>query len=166
MTSSPPALSDPGSADPHPPLPEHYFDLYNLAVEMADRISSRRVLANSFFASASTGLVVLLSSDSYPWYVSAAGIVLAIVWWALLRSYRELNTAKYRVILKMEARLPVRVFGEEWESLKGDSKVPRPRWGTMRPWLAQYRELGSVERVVPWVFAVLYVIDVTSRWGI
>lgn len=146
-----------------PALPEHYFELYTLAVEMADRISSRRVLANSFFATANTGLAVLLGRESLPWYVSAAGIALAFVWWALLRSYRKLNTAKYDVILKMEARLPVRVFGDEWDALKGSEEVLRPKWGTMRPWFMQYWELGTVERWAPLVFAVIYVVDVISR---
>ena len=160
MDTPPPTSSAPDLADPQPPLPEHYFDLYNLAVEMADRISSRRVLANSFFATANTGLVVLLGGDSFPWYVSAAGIVLAFVWLLLLRSYRRLNKAKYDVILKMEKRLPVRVFGDEWDILKGESTDPRPRWGTMRTWLTQYWELGTVEKWVPLVFALIYVIDV------
>ena len=96
------ASSVPESPDSFGGLPEHYFDLYKLAVEMADRNSARRMLANSFFASVNTGAVALLGARASPWYVAAAGILLAVVWWALLKSYRDLNTAKYAIILEME----------------------------------------------------------------
>lgn len=160
-----PAKSSSALATENPPdsLPEHYFDLYNLAVEMADRISTRRMLANSFFATVNTGLAVLLGSRSFPWYVPTAGIVLSLVWWALLKSYRDLNAAKYRGILKMEQHLPVQIFTDEWNILKGEAVKLRPQLGTIKAWLAQYRELGAVERVVPWVFAAIYLIDIVSR---
>ena len=137
-------------------LTEHYFELYKLAVEMADRISARRGVANSFFLTVSTGIAALLGTQEMRWYVGAAGIVVAVTWWALLKSYRDLNSAKFRIILAMEERLPVRVYGDEWDHLKSDPIKFALRRDALRPWLAQYRELGRVERVVPWVFAGIY----------
>src|SRR5438270_315842 len=46
---------------------------------------------------------------------SCAGIVLAGAWWALLRSYRDLNAAKFRVITEMETALPAAPYTREWE---------------------------------------------------
>lgn len=135
---------------------QQYVDLYKLAVEMADRISARRAVANSFFLTINTGLVALLGSASFRWYVAAAGMVFAITWWALLRSYRELNTAKFQVILAMEDRLPVRVYGDEWTALKRDPIKFALKRATLRSWAAQYRELGRIERIVPWVFVAIY----------
>jgi hypothetical protein len=84
-------------------------------------------------------------------YLAVAGIVFSVTWWALLRSYRELNSAKFDVILAMEERLPARVYGDEWDRLRRE----RVRFGIRRaafePWLRQYQELGRVERIVPWV---------------
>jgi len=40
---------------------KHLFEQYKLYVEMADRISTRRMLANSFFLSAHTTLVTVFS---------------------------------------------------------------------------------------------------------
>ena len=37
--------------------------------------------------------------------VSIVGLVLSAAWWLLLRSYRDLNEAKFRVILAMEKEL-------------------------------------------------------------
>ncbi|MET9864968.1 hypothetical protein ABZZ16_01965 [Streptomyces sp. NPDC006386] len=132
------------------------LDLYKLAVEMADRVSARRGSANAFFLSVQTALVTVVGfgipklSES-PWWVSLAvaiaGITLSAAWWMQLRSYRDLNTAKFKVINKVEERLPIRIFADEWESLKRD---PIPRWRK------RYAELGTSERVVPLVFSVAH----------
>src|SRR5918992_409212 len=85
---------------------------------MADRISARRGLANSFFLTANTGVVAVLGSQDVGWYLAAAGVFVAVTWWALLKSYRDLNTAKFEIILAMEERLPDRVYGDEWNRLR------------------------------------------------
>jgi hypothetical protein len=128
-------------------LPAGYLDLYKLAVEMADRISARRGVANTFFLTVNTGLAALLGGDELRWYVAGAGIVLCIAWWALLKSYRDLNGAKFEVINGMEARLPVQVFSDEWKVLQK----------------SRYRELGRVERVVPALFALVYVAEIIRQ---
>ncbi|MBS1844261.1 MAG: hypothetical protein JST53_07570 [Actinobacteria bacterium] len=143
------------------------MDLYKLAVEMADRISARRGVANSFFLSINTGLVAVLGAADLRWYVPVSGIAFCITWWALLKSYRELNTAKFEIIVRMEERLPERLFGEEWERLKRDS----PHGGSgeekqTRTWagkLAGYRELGEIERIVPVVFSAIYVAELIRQ---
>ena len=85
-------------------LPEGFVEQYKLMVEMADRISARRGLANSFFLSVHSALVATLTLTSKePWPIAAAGIVVTIAWFRLLRSYRTLNEAKFAVIHNMEA---------------------------------------------------------------
>ena len=144
-------------------LPGNYFELYKLAVEMADRISARRALANSFFLTVNTGVLALLGSQNIRWYPAAAGIVMCLTWWALLRSYRDLNRAKFEIILVMEERLPVRVFGDEWTRLRRDPARFTLRADALRPWLAQYKELGYVERIVPWVFTLIYLAEIAGQ---
>lgn len=128
---------------------------------MADRISARRGIANSFFLTANTGIVAVLGSQDVRWYLAAAGIVFAAAWWALLKSYRDLNSAKFEIILDMEERLPVRVYGDEWDRLRREPVKFSLR--RVRSWLAQYRELGSIERVVPWVFALIYAAEIVRQ---
>jgi hypothetical protein len=139
-----------------------FLDLYKLTVEMADRISARRATANSFFLTLHAALVTLIGFvrptqtdtkthqvDTFGVvYVAIGGLVLAATWWVLLRSFRDLNRAKFKVIGDMEARLPAEPFNDEWKYLKGD---PVP-W-----WRKRYAELGTVERFVPFVFAAIYV---------
>jgi hypothetical protein len=144
-------------------LPERYFELYSLAVEMADRTSGRRLTANSFFVTLNTGLAVLLGARSWGWYVAVAGVVLCASWWGLLTSYRDLNKAKFVVIHNMEVQLPVRIFSDEWATLKrGRAFFPR-HWRDVRPWLGYYWEQGAVERVVPVVFAAMYLVRLVSQ---
>ena len=148
---------------PREELQAGYVELYTLAVEMADRISARRGIANSFFLTINTGLAALLGGQELRWYVAAAGIVLCVTWWGLLKSYRDLNTAKFGVILGMEQSLPAKVFGDEWAQLKRDPVKLALRREAVRSWAAQYRELGRIERIVPWVFALIYVAEIIRQ---
>ncbi len=146
-----------------PELPHNYFELYKLAVEMADRISARRGVANSFFLTANTAVVAFLGAADLRWYLPAAGIVFSATWWALLKSYRDLNGAKFNVILTMEERLPFRMYGDEWDRLRREPVRFGLRRKALRSWFLQYRELGRIERVVPWVFALLYSAEIVRQ---
>ena len=37
------------------------------------------------------------------------------------------------------------------------------RRDAIRSWAAQYRELGRIERIVPWVFALIYVAEIIRQ---
>lgn len=131
---------------------------------MADRVSARRALANTFFLTVNTGLVALLGGQSLRWYVAAAGIVFAFAWWMLLRSYRELNDAKFKVILEIERQLPVALFTDEWDHLT-QPNTERKLWppGDLLTWTRGYHELGAVERVVPLAFVAIYVAELIRQ---
>lgn len=128
-----------------------YLELYKLAVEMADRVSARRAITNTFFLTLNTALLAFISSgrESLMWLVALGGITLSGTWWALIKSYRNLNEAKFAVIIKMEQRLEVRVFEDEWRKLRED----RPN-----RWRGRYAEFNVIERSVPVVFSVLYMV--------
>ncbi|MEU9115337.1 hypothetical protein AB0D04_27040 [Streptomyces sp. NPDC048483] len=138
------------SSDPHQRA--EVLELYKLAVEMADRVSARRGTANAFFLTVQTTFVALVGlgfpklSDA-PWWVPVslflAGVTLSATWWMQLRSYRDLNTAKFKGINKLEERLPVKIFTDEWEQLRRDP---------IHGWRKRYTELGTSERVIPVVF--------------
>jgi hypothetical protein len=135
-------------------LPEGYLDIYKLAVEMADRISARRALASSFFITAQSALIALVGATSNKhWAFALPGLVLSVTWWLLLRSYRHLNVAKFRVIQAMERQLPASPFQDEWDALRPTSE---------RRWRERYVELGFLERIVPIVFAVIFVVILAS----
>lgn len=134
------------------------LELYKLAVEMADRVSARRGTANAFFLSVQTAFIGLVGFGfpklaESPWWaavaVALAGVTLSATWWLQLRSYRDLNTAKFQGINKIEERLPVKIFADEWEALRRDPVVG---------WRKRYAELGMSERVVPLVFVAAHLL--------
>lgn len=149
-----------------------YLELYKLTVEMADRVSARRGTANSFFFTLNAALVAVIGFvrstkqvtaspaavhagravehvDKFGLiYVAVAGLVLAAAWWILLKSYRDLNRAKFAVINKMEKMLPAEPFNDEWNELKADP---------VKKWRRRYAEFNTVERVVPVVFGAIYI---------
>jgi len=128
---------------------EQHLELYKLAVEMADRVSARRATANAFFLTVNTALLAFVSSGSLDmlWLVALAGMALSGTWWVLLKSYRNLNAAKFSVITEMENNLDAKIFGDEWKRLKENRAQGR---------LGRYAEFGAVERFVPLIFVVLY----------
>ena len=139
------------------------LELYKLAVDMADRVSARRATANAFFLTVQTALVAVLGVAApnlarSPWWVSLAvalaGLVLSGSWWLQLRSYRDLNRAKFSVINSVEQQLPIQIFAAEWTLLKQDG---------LGRWRGRYAELGVIERIVPAVFAALYVLLFVGR---
>lgn len=132
------------------------LELYKLAVEMADRVSARRGLANAFFLSVQTAFVgtigiSLVNLRQEPAWtapvIALAGVTISITWWLQLRSYRDLNRAKFKVINAIEKQLPAKVFTDEWRHL---TQTPAPSWRT------RYAELGFSERMIPWVFALVH----------
>lgn len=139
------------------------LDLYKLAVEMADRVSARRATANAFFLTVQTTFVVVLGVATptlyqAPWWTSLAvafaGIILCGSWWLQLKSYRDLNRAKFDVIKSIEANLPMQLFADEWSYLKSYSVSKRG---------GGYRELGYIERTIPIIFSALYVLLFLGR---
>lgn len=143
------------------------MEIYKIAVEMADRVSARRVAANAFFLTVNTTLVAVVGlraqsdvSSLLPIAVCVSGIAVAVCWWLLLRNYRRLNEAKFVVINKIEANyLPLTPFCDEWAILAEKDKVK----GRMKRVKAGMRQLGNVERFVPFVFGMLYLVLMIER---
>lgn len=146
------------SMEPVPESSRHeLLEMYGISVEMADRISARRGTANAFFVSLETALATVLAlfvprGQELPkvgvLVVAIVGVMLSAVWWMQLRSYRDLNRAKFIGILDIERQLLVQPFAKEWEELQTDH---------IKGWRGRYAELGTSERVVPILFAVLYI---------
>jgi hypothetical protein len=130
----------------------HLLDQYKIYLEMADRISSRRATANSYFLSVNSAILAFVGylaskeTGEFLWLLAIAGIALCVLWEALITSYRNLNTAKFLVIHKIEKRLPISPYDAEWDAM-GRGKNPK-----------LYRPISHIEQGVPYVFLVLHAV--------
>lgn len=135
---------------------DHILEQYKLYVEMADRISSRRNLANVFFLTLHTSIIAVIGF--YLEKVNPVGpkwilvfpflsfILLCLIWWWLITSYRNLNSAKYKVVGELEKKLPASPFwSAEWKEL-GEGKD-----------ITKYLPLTALEKYIPLIFAFLYI---------
>lgn len=133
------------------------IEQYKLYVELADRVSARRVETSKFHLGLVTGLLAIV-----PFAVSEAqkvqltttvlvifavmGLLLCAVWTLNIVSYKQLNSLKFKVIHEMENQLPYACFDREWQILRNNPKEHR------------YLRLSFVERFVPLVLTIPYVV--------
>jgi len=140
-------------------FPDHLLEQYKLFVEMADRVSARRGQTNRFYITLLTGILVLLSAvvntDLFCeiqtfmlLVVSILSLMLCLVWYMNIYSYRQLNSCKFKVIHEMENQLPFSCYDVEWDFLGRGKDSNR------------YRQLTRVEQYVPVILAVPYILIV------
>ncbi|EDN69895.1 small integral membrane protein [Beggiatoa sp. PS] len=138
-----------------------YLEIYKLYVEMADRISLRRHNANSFFLTINSAIIAVLGyvqfgvylgaklgvdqtqTNDFYWIISVLGMVLCFAWYRLIKSYQQLNTAKFKVIHHIEQRLPIAPYNAEWEA------VGRGEHSEL------YKPFTHIETKIPWIFFIL-----------
>lgn len=131
------------------------LDLYKLHAQLADRVSQRREGANRLYAGmlttfvAFTGALIRFGDGSVTTILTVAsvvGIFLSISWYIVIRSYRQLNSGKFKALHEMEKELPYPFFKREWELLKEGKDYRR------------YAKLTVVETLLPSSFFILFVV--------
>ena len=122
------------------------LEQYKLFVASAQEISARRSAANNYLLSVNSALVAVhgVGSALQPdarWQLAlpVAGAILCVSWWAVIKNYRIVNAAKFRVIHELELGLPVQPYKKEWEILS-----------------KEYTPLSHIEQWIPAVFGALY----------
>ena len=130
------------------------LEQYKLYAEMADRVSARRSLTNTFFLTLNTAIFAVIGAfwkdrpTASPWLLVFPLVALVVqcgAWFFLVRSYRQLNSAKYTVIGALEERLPASPYWKaEWKAL-GEGKDK-----------AKYWPLTHLEQWIPTIFAAIY----------
>ncbi|MBO0842634.1 MAG: hypothetical protein J2O46_05575 [Nocardioides sp.] len=131
------------------------FEQYKLYVEQAERLSVRRTLTSAFFLALNllvlAGASILLVRRPDQPYLLAVPLIAVLVeclaWFWLVRSYRQLASAKYAVITHLEKQLPAAPGVAEWAAV-----------GLGRD-NARYLPMSNVEMWVPAVFAVCHVLS-------
>jgi hypothetical protein len=138
---------------------DHLLEQYKLYVEMIDRTSSRRNQMNGFYTSLLSGLLALIAIATNKEIakfqtkfqavafvaVAILGVLLCIIWYLNIQSYKQLNSGKFKVINELEQQLPFACYKAEWEFLKKDKRY--------KGYLTQ----TDVEKIVPFILTIPYV---------
>jgi len=129
---------------------DHLLDQYKLYVESAEKVSERRISASNYLLTVSSalltlfGLVVMQMTGRWLVIIPIAGLLVSLAWYSMVRSYKNLNSAKFKVIHEMEKHLPAALFAYEWHHCEdGKGKA--------------YTPTTHVERWIPGVFAAVYI---------
>lgn len=141
---------------------EHTLEQYKIYLEMADRVSGRRDIANAFFLTlhgfclgAAGSLIDKGYTTDPKWaliFPLSVLLLLCFFWWRLIVSYKQLNGAKFQIVGEFESRLPASPYkGAEWNNLLKSGKDRKAYW-----------PLTHLESKIPWIFAVGYIIAVVA----
>ena len=128
------------------------FEQYKLYVASAEQVSERRVSANNYLLTVNAFLVTLyglLAASKFRGYwavlVPIAGVLVSLTWHRIITSYRDLNAVKFKIIHELEQQMPAAIYDYEWYTAEeGRGKT--------------YHPLSHLERWVPIIFIVLYVV--------
>lgn len=134
---------------------DRVLEIYKLHAELADRVSQRREGANRLYASVLSGLLVFLAAalrfgagnlsvGALLTFSGLVGVLLVVAWFIVIRSYRQLNTGKFKALHELEKKLPYPFFAREWEILNEGRDFRR------------YWRLTTVENFLLVVFGLLF----------
>ena len=133
---------------------QELLEIYKLHTQLADNVSNRRAIANRFYILVLPGLAVLFSAflqheNGVPlgWLMIGFGLfgmLLAAAWYIVIRSYRQLNSGKFKALHELEEKLAYPFFKREWELLS-EGKDFKSYW-----------KLSVVETFIPGIFFFVF----------
>jgi hypothetical protein len=131
---------------------EDLLEQYKLYVDSAQKVSEKRISTGNYLLTVCSTLLTVFGIAATlrvlgAWHVviPIAGFLVSVTWFSLVMSYRDLNTAKFKVIHELENYLPAGLFRYEWHTCEhGRGKA--------------YKPITHLERWIPLIFAVVYLV--------
>ena len=135
---------------------DHYLEQYRIYLHIFNSTHDRLSKSNDFFLGLNTAIIAALGfietkgiayhNSTVFMFAPFVGMAICYCWYQIISSYRQLNRAKFKVIHEIERKLPIALFETEWEVLgKGKDK-------------SKYYPLSMIERKIPIIFIILYVL--------
>ncbi|MBX2866915.1 hypothetical protein KTR10_03100 [Candidatus Kaiserbacteria bacterium] len=138
----------------------HLLRQYELYVDEVDKLNDRRQKTNDFFLAINTaiiaflGIMIRFGDENFTTYLvltSLAGVAICVLWYSLIRNYSIVSGARFQILHLIEEKLPIQLFKKEWELLTSGVQGK------------QYMPITHIERNVPWVFIILYILLLTFQ---
>ncbi len=130
-----------------------YFEQYKLYIEGIEKISDRRDSANRHFITVNSsffvlaGLIIQYTHKNQKLFLivlCVLGLLTSTIFWFLINSYKQLNTGKFAVVHKIEQKLPLKLYKDEWKIL-GEGRDKK-----------KYYPFSHIERLIPLIFGACY----------
>ena len=122
------------------------LEQYKLYVQSAENISSGRIATGRYLLTLNAALLALsglwLSNPDSGYLVlaiPAVGVLVSVLWYLIIKSYGNLNEIKFKLIHKLEERLPAALFKDEWDMARQESGK-------------SYTPVTKIERWLPFLF--------------
>ena len=126
------------------------LEQYKVYVQSAENVSARRVSSNRYILTVNAALVASygfqsasLGLTTWTIPIAVAGIIISLLMLSIIKSHRDLNTVKFKVIHEFEQHLPAAPYDCEWQlAEEGCGK--------------SYQAVSHIESWIPVVFLVLH----------
>lgn len=117
------------------------LEIYKMFVETTQHTSDCRQKSNNFYILLNTGIAAYYTQFPAS-LVIFLGILINIIWFFKIQSYKRLNKAKFQVINVLEKKLPIRVFSDEYKILRS----------------SRHKNLSYYESWIPIIFLLLFLL--------
>lgn len=133
------------------------LELYRIMVGTVTANEQRRQQISSVFMTlVAAGFGAAGAIDNFDAvYATVPGAVVGIVWWLQVRYLKQLATAKFKIINRLESNFDYQPFSEEWQYTK--SKKVSSSW--FRP------SLSRIEMTVPLMISAACACHIFYRGG-
>ena len=132
------------------------LEQYKLYVQSADNASDRRIASNRYLLTLNAALVAAYGFQSafterviFVVPIAVAGIALSLLWYSIIKSFRDLNTNKFKIIHELETYLPAALYAYEWQLAQGGRG--KSYWPTTH-----------IEKWMPMLFLLLHVLALSA----
>lgn len=121
--------------------------LYTTYVATITANEQRRAQMSSIYLSAFAAVGAAFGALKLDFVYAAAPIlVVALIWFASIRYFRRLASAKFKVVAELEALLPYQPFAKEWAFYKGSADPDKEQ--------KKYLGLAHLDMMVPAILAL------------
>ena len=153
---SPLGLFSAKEADYGPAYKDHFLAQYRLFIESVNYTSEMKLKLNTFFLTINTALITaggfaltnygIFKHASWHKIIPITGIMISIIWWGVMYTYKQRNLIKLHIVHSLEKHLPLAIYETEWHLMEADhgNKLKKI--------------LFRIDLFVPVVFGILYII--------
>lgn len=128
------------------------LEQYKLYVQSAENVSARRIASSRYLLTLNSALIALyglqsasFGQNSWALLIPILGLSVSLLWHQIIKSHKDLNAVKFKIIHEFEQRLPAAPYTHEWQ-LAGEGQGNA------------YRSVTGIERWIPLLFFLIHVI--------